>query len=106
MRMPCRFAVRAAVTMGSRTLKGHSGQDVVAHTPGIRGSNAITVRLLLGPIVDVPRHTRLGLKLGEQAGGHDRGEPVNPGPLGRRGFSLGSITLLRLDGFDPRTARS
>lgn len=102
--------------MRLRTLEEHSGTRPGAHTPGRQGSNAITVRLLLRPIVDLCRHTRLGLKLREEAGGHDRGKPVqgthacarDPGtqdPWETR-LLLDSITLLRLDGFDPRMARS
>lgn len=33
-------------------------------------------------------------------------EIPEPGTLGKRGFFWASITLLRLDGFDPRMARS
>lgn len=72
-----------------------------AHTP------AITVRPRPRPMVDLSRHTRLGLQAQgagrrEKAGGHDGGEigemarrhmgrTRNPGPFGKRGFLGGSI---------------
>lgn len=113
IRMPCHFYCRPSG--GDDALKnlGRAQQTRLgAHTPCGQGSNAITVRLLLRPIVDRCRHTRLGLKLMEETAGHDGGEPVqgrgarkhagtrDPGtrdPWETR-LLLGSITLLRLDG--------
>lgn len=102
IRMPCHFYCRPSG--GDDALKnlGRAQQTRLgAHTPCGQGSNAITVRPLPRPIVDRCRHTRLGLKLMEEAAGHDGGEPVqaggtqarrhtrsrNPGPLGNEASS-------------------
>lgn len=104
IRMPCHIYCRPSG--GDDALKnlGRAQQTRLgAHTPCGQGSNAITVRLLLRPIVDPCRHTRLGLKLMEETAGHDGGEPdpgqpgrarkhagtheiPEPGTLGKRGF--------------------